>query len=56
MAWIAWLFIHIFYLSGFKNRVIVLIQWGYSYFSFARGARLIIDRNWRSFGKGKQKL
>jgi NADH dehydrogenase len=56
IAWIAWLFIHIFYLSGFKNRVIVLIQWGYSYFSFARGARLIIDRNWRSFGKEKEKL
>ena len=50
-AWVAWLFIHIFYLSGFKNRILVLIQWGYSYFSFARGARLIIDRNWRSFGK-----
>ena len=51
VAWIAWLFIHIFYLSGFKNRILVLIQWGYSYFSFARGARLIIERNWRSFGK-----
>lgn len=51
IAWIAWLFIHIFYLSGFKNRILVLIQWGYSYFSFARGARLIIERNWRSFGK-----
>ena len=49
LAWLAWLFIHIFYLSGFKNRVIVLIQWGYSYFSFSRGARLIINRNWRSF-------
>ncbi len=49
LAWLAWLFIHIFYLSGFKNRILVLIQWGYSYFSFARGARLIIDRNWRSF-------
>ena len=51
VAWVAWLFIHIFYLSGFKNRILVLIQWGYSYFSFARGARLIIERNWRSFGK-----
>lgn len=49
LAWLAWLFIHIFYLSGFKNRVLVLIQWAYSYFSFARGARLIINRNWRSF-------
>tara|TARA_Y100000588_G_scaffold252104_1_gene266674 strand:+ start:7172 stop:8452 length:1281 start_codon:yes stop_codon:yes gene_type:complete len=53
LAWITWLFIHIFYLSGFKNRIIVLIQWAYSYFSFARGARLIIDRNWRFFKKTK---
>ncbi|MBP52063.1 MAG: hypothetical protein CMI27_02840 [Opitutae bacterium] len=56
LAWLAWLFIHIFYLSGFKNRIVVLIQWAYRYFSFARGARLIIDRNWRSFGNEKQNL
>jgi len=53
IAWLAWLFIHILYLSGFKNRILVLIQWGYSYFSFARGARLIVDRNWRLFSKEK---
>ncbi len=40
-AWIAWCFIHILYLIGFRNRSIVLIQWLSSYFSNQRGARLI---------------
>ena len=40
-AWLAWLFIHIFFLIGFRNRLIVLIQWAWSYFTFQRGARLI---------------
>jgi len=41
IAWLAWLFIHIFFLIGFRNRVLVLIQWAWSYFSYERGARLI---------------
>jgi NADH dehydrogenase len=41
VAWLAWLFIHIFFLIGFRNRVIVFIQWAWSYFSYERGARLI---------------
>jgi NADH:quinone reductase (non-electrogenic) len=40
-AWLAWLCIHIFFLIGFRNRLIVLIQWAWSYFTFERGARLI---------------
>jgi NADH dehydrogenase len=40
-AWLAWLFIHIFFLIGFQNRVLVLIQWAWSYFTYERGARLI---------------
>jgi NADH:ubiquinone reductase (H+-translocating) len=40
-AWLAWLFVHIFFLIGFRNRVIVLIQWAWSYFTYERGARLI---------------
>lgn len=40
-AWLAWLFIHIFFLIGFRNRLIVLIQWAWSYFTYERGARLI---------------
>jgi len=40
-AWLAWLFIHIFFLIGFRNRLIVLIQWAWSYLTYERGARLI---------------
>jgi NADH dehydrogenase len=41
MAWLAWLFIHILFLIGFRNRVLVFIQWAWSYFTYERGARLI---------------
>src|SRR3984957_15675297 len=41
MAWLAWLFIHILFLIGFQNRMLVLIQWAWSYFTYERGARLI---------------
>ncbi len=41
LAWLAWLFVHIFYLIGFRNRVMVMIQWAWSYFTYERGARLI---------------
>jgi NADH dehydrogenase len=40
-AWLAWLFVHIFFLIGFRNRMIVLIQWAWSYITYERGARLI---------------
>jgi NADH dehydrogenase len=41
VAWLSWLFIHIFFLIGFRNRLIVLIQWAWSYLTYERGARLI---------------
>ncbi|HEX2202491.1 MAG TPA: NAD(P)/FAD-dependent oxidoreductase [Longimicrobium sp.] len=41
IAWMAWLFIHIFFLIGFRNRVTVFIQWAWSYLTWQRGARLI---------------
>ena len=41
LAWLSWLFIHIFFLIGFRNRIIVLVQWAWSYFTYERGARLI---------------
>jgi NADH:ubiquinone reductase (H+-translocating) len=41
IAWLAWLFVHIFFLIGFRNRIIVLIQWAWSYLTYERGARLI---------------
>jgi NADH dehydrogenase len=40
-AWIAWLAIHIFFLIGFRNRLLVMFQWAYSYLTFRRGVRLI---------------
>jgi NADH dehydrogenase len=41
VAWWSWLFIHIMYLAGFRNRLSVLVEWGYSFFTYRRGARLI---------------
>ena len=41
MAWLAWLFIHLIFLIGFRNRTSVLFQWTYSYFSYKRSARII---------------
>jgi NADH dehydrogenase len=40
-AWLAWLFVHILFLIGFRNRLLVLIQWAWAYLTFQRGARLI---------------
>jgi NADH:ubiquinone reductase (H+-translocating) len=40
-AWFFWLFVHILYLVGFRNRLVVLIQWGYMYLTYRRGVRLI---------------
>jgi NADH dehydrogenase len=40
-AWLAWLFVHIFFLIGFRNRLLVFIQWAWSYVTYERGARLI---------------
>jgi NADH dehydrogenase len=41
LAWAAWLFIHLIFLIGFRNRVAVLIQWTYSYFTYKLGSRII---------------
>jgi NADH dehydrogenase len=43
-AWMAWLLVHIYYLIGFKNRIFVLFQWAWTYLTFRRGARLIIEK------------
>jgi NADH dehydrogenase len=40
-AWFLWLFVHILYLAGFRNRLSVLVQWGYAFFTWQRGVRLI---------------
>jgi NADH:ubiquinone reductase (H+-translocating) len=41
LAWLSWLFIHLLFLVGLRNRVLVLFQWAWAYFTYARGARLI---------------
>jgi NADH dehydrogenase len=41
LAWLAWLFIHIFFLIGFRNRLAVMFDWAWSYFTYKRSARLI---------------
>ena len=41
IAWLSWLFIHIFFLIGFRNRIVVMFQWAWSYFTYERAARLI---------------
>ena len=43
LAWFLWLFVHIMYLVGFRNRLSVLLQWSYAYFTYQRGVRLITD-------------
>jgi len=53
LAWFVWVFAHIFYLIEFDNKLIVMLQWGWNYFTRSRGARLItgeaslvqVDRN-----------
>jgi NADH:ubiquinone reductase (H+-translocating) len=42
LAWLGWLFVHLLYLVGFRNRVIVLLNWAYNYFTYDRGVRLIL--------------
>jgi NADH dehydrogenase len=47
-AWIAWLAVHIYYLTGFEHRLLVVLQWAWSYLTFGRGARLIVGKEWRN--------
>jgi NADH:quinone reductase (non-electrogenic) len=41
LAWLIWIFVHIFFLIGFRNRVMVMLEWAFSYVTYERGARLI---------------
>jgi NADH:ubiquinone reductase (H+-translocating) len=45
VAWLMWLFVHLMYLVGFRNRILVLIEWGWSYLTYQRSARLITGSN-----------
>ncbi len=50
-AWLTWLVIHIYFLTGFKNRLFVVLNWAWSYLTFRRGARLIIGCGEEEDGK-----
>ena len=57
IAWWFWLFIHLMYLATFRNRVIVLIEWGYSYLTYQRGSRLLTEREGDGVsGDGENKM
>ena len=49
-AWWFWLLVHIYRLSGFRNRMSVLVHWAWSYMTFGRGARLIVGKDWQAYG------
>lgn len=44
-AWLFWLFIHVFFLIGFRNRLVVMIDWAWSYWTFERHARIVVGRD-----------
>jgi NADH:ubiquinone reductase (H+-translocating) len=46
-AWLLWLMVHIYSLIGFHNRVLVLFQWAWAHVTFRRGARLVVEEEWR---------
>ena len=50
-AWWVWLLVHIYYLIGFKNRLVVMLRWTGSFIRFTRGARLIVSKNWQFYNK-----
>ena len=43
-AWWFWLAAHIFFLIGFRNRIVVMLDWAWSYWSYQRNARIIVGR------------
>ena len=50
LAWLAWLFVHIIFLVGFRNKLLVFINWTIAYVTYGRGARLITGRQWGTKG------
>lgn len=45
LAWVLWLAVHIYFLVGFRNRLVAIFQWAWTYFTYSRGARLITFEN-----------
>jgi NADH dehydrogenase len=44
-AWLFWLWAHVFFLIGFRNRIVVMVEWIWSYFTYQRHARIILGRD-----------
>jgi len=55
-GWFVWLFVHLILLIGFRNKLVTLINWAWSYFSYDRSLRLIIRPYKRNLNTGEQKL
>jgi NADH dehydrogenase len=53
LGWLGWLFIHILFLIGFRNRLLVLLEWTWAYFTYQRGARLIFGDEKKQLGPGQ---
>jgi NADH dehydrogenase len=43
LAWVTWLTAHVYFLIGFRNRLVVLIDWAWAYWTFERSARIVAD-------------
>ncbi len=48
LAWLFWLFAHVYFLIGFRNRLVVMMEWAWAYFTFERGARVVAEPASRS--------
>jgi NADH dehydrogenase len=48
-AWVAWLIVHIYFLTGFRNRIFVFLSWAWSFITFRQGARLILAKDWKFY-------
>lgn len=49
LAWLTWLFVHIYFITGFNNRMMIFIKWMISYFTNKKGARIIYDQDWEFY-------
>jgi NADH dehydrogenase len=53
IAWLTWLLVHLWYLVGFQNRILVFIRWAFSFTTHGRGARLIVE-SWADTSQGQR--
>ncbi len=56
IAWVAWMIVHLLNLLGFRNKLVVMINWVYRYFTYDRGTRIIIKRGAANIVKLRQSI